>query len=139
MIPQPLIAVQDVEATRAWYQRVLGLTSGHGGAEYEQLMFGDRLVLQLHHWDAEEHPHLGDPTLRSRGNGVLLWFQTEGIEAAYDRALAARGEVIEPLKVNPLANHREFWLRDPNGYIIVVASPYGDLGVSPQTQGDLPA
>jgi hypothetical protein len=35
--PQPMIAVEDVEATSAWYQRVLGLKSGHGGLEYEQL------------------------------------------------------------------------------------------------------
>jgi hypothetical protein len=30
--------------------------------------------------------------------------------------------------VNPLAHHREFWLRDPEGYIVVVAGSYGDTG-----------
>jgi len=30
--------------------------------------------------------------------------------------------------VNPLAHHRELWLRDPEGYVVVVSSPYGDLG-----------
>jgi hypothetical protein len=36
--------------------------------------------------------------------------------------------VLKPLKVNPNANHREFWLRDPDGYIVVVAGRYGDTG-----------
>ena len=127
MQPQPLIAVRDVQSTSQWYQRVLGLTSGHGGAEYEQLMSGEYLVLQLHHWDAHEHPNLGNPEDKPYGNGVVLWFYETAITAAYQRAVAAGAEVIEALKINPLANHREFWLRDPNGYVIVVAGSYSDL------------
>jgi hypothetical protein len=30
--------------------------------------------------------------------------------------------------VNSNANHREVWLRDPDGYVVVIASAYGDLG-----------
>ena len=130
MLSQPLVAVADVPATSAWYQRVLGLASGHGGPEYEQLMHDGHLVLQLHAWDVHEHPHLGNPELRPYGNGVLLWFETEDIAAAYAHAVAAGGEVVEPLKLNPLANHLEFWLRDPNGYVVVVASPYGVVGTA---------
>ena len=128
MQPQPLIAVRDVPSTSQWYQRVLGLTSGHGGPEYEQLMSGAVLVLQLHQWDAHEHPHLGDPEVTPYGNGVVLWFHEASIAVAYQTAIASGAEVIEALNVNPLANHREFWLRDPNGYIVVVAGSYGDLG-----------
>jgi hypothetical protein len=29
--------------------------------------------------------------------------------------------------VNPNANHREIWLRDPDGYVVVLASAYGDV------------
>ena len=121
MKPQPLIAVQDVPATSAWYQRVLGLTSGHGGAEYEQLLADNELVLQLHRWDAHDHANLGDPALQPYGNGVVLWFHDADVVKAYERALAQGADVLEPIKVNPLAQHREFWLRDPNGYTVVVA------------------
>jgi hypothetical protein len=38
MRPQPLIAVADVEAGSRWFQQVLGLTSGHGGRNYEMLL-----------------------------------------------------------------------------------------------------
>ena len=128
MQPQPMLVVDDVAATSGWYQRVLGLTSAHGGAEYEMLCAEDRLVLQLHRWDAHEHPHLGDPDLRPYGNGVLLWFTEDDVAAAWSRAVAAGASVLQPLQVNPLAQHREFWLRDPNGYTVVVSGRRGDLG-----------
>lgn len=86
------------------------------------------MVMQLHHWDAHEHPHLGDPNAKPSGNGVVLWFQEEHIDAAFERAFMAGADVLEPLKLNPLANHREFWLRDPDGYVVVVAGAYGDVG-----------
>jgi uncharacterized glyoxalase superfamily protein PhnB len=84
---------------------------------------------QLHHWDAHEHPHLGDPESPHYGNGVVLWFQAEAIDEAYARAVSAGAAVLEELKINPLAQHREFWLRDPDGYV-VVAGKYGDIGTS---------
>ena len=126
LIPQPMIVVHDVEATSAWYQRVLGLRSGHGGPEYEMLMSSDRLVLQLHRWEAHEHPHLGEPDLRPYGNGALLWFETDEFDAALQRIRQAEATVLEGPLVNPNAQHREIWLRDPNGYKVVVASAHGD-------------
>ncbi len=50
------------------------------------------------------------------------------IENAFKRALSQRAEILEAMKVNPNANHREFWLKDPDGYVVVVAGAYGDLG-----------
>jgi catechol 2,3-dioxygenase-like lactoylglutathione lyase family enzyme len=128
MIPQPLIAVRDVRRSSRWYQAVLGYESGHGGPEYEQLTSSGRLMLQLHHWDAHEHPFLGDPQIRPYGNGVVLWFQTDEFDEALRRIQAAQAEVLEPAKRNPSANHREIWLRDPDGYVVVVAGRRGDLG-----------
>jgi len=129
MTPQPLIAVSNVQASRRWYQAVLGLSSGHGGAEYEQLMADNRLVMQLHHWDVHHHRYLGDADSKPYGNGVVLWFQTKNVEGSYERAQAQGAEVLEAMKVNPNANHREFWLRDPDGYVVVVAGEYGDVGL----------
>ena len=128
MRPQPLIAVRDVEASSRWYQRQLGCRSGHGGTEYEQLVDeGGRLILQLHAWDAHHHPHMGDPTVKPHGNGVLLWFQIGDFDAAVARAHALSTEILEGPMVNPNANHREIWLRDPDGYVVVLASAYGDV------------
>ena len=128
MLPQPLICVSDVEQASAWFQRALGLSSAHGGRDYEQLMSNGLMVLQLHSWDAHEHPFLGDPEIRPYGNGAVLWFLSEQVEQDYERAVAAGAQVLECIHINPLANHLEFWLREPNGYVVVVAGPYGQLG-----------
>jgi catechol 2,3-dioxygenase-like lactoylglutathione lyase family enzyme len=127
MQPQPLIAVRDVPASSRWYQRVLGCKSGHGGDAYEQLLDpAGRMILQLHDWEADEHAHMGDPAKRPYGNGVLLWFLVEDFSAAVERARAIPAEILEGPQVNPNANHREIWLRDPDGYVVVLAGPYGE-------------
>jgi extradiol dioxygenase family protein len=129
MHPQPLIAVHDVQVSSRWYQAVLGCESGHGGAKYEQITYKGEMILQLHQWDAHEHPHIGNPKSKPYGNGVLLWFQTDDFDATLKRAKALKAEFLEEPKVNSNANHREFWLRDLDGYVVVIAGAYGDLGV----------
>ena len=37
-------------------------------------------------------------------------------------------EVVEDVHVNPNAHHRELWLRDLDGYVVVIASPDGEAG-----------
>jgi catechol 2,3-dioxygenase-like lactoylglutathione lyase family enzyme len=128
MKAQPMIAVDDVPAASAWYQRTLGLSSGHGGDEYEQLVSDGAVVLQLHAWHEIGHPELGRRADAPRGHGVVLWFHDAAIDAAYARARAAGAQLLQPLHVNPLARHREFALRDLDGYRIVVAGACGDVG-----------
>ena len=130
MKPQPLICVADVEASGRWYQRLLGCQSAHGGAEYERLVVDGRLILQQHRWEVKHHlGALGDPSVR-RGNGVPLWFEIEDFEAAVARAATLNAEVVMPRHRNPPdgdggPNHWELWLRDPDGYTVVLASPDG--------------
>lgn len=128
MQAQPLITVTDVQASSLWYQGVLELQSGHGGPDYEQLIFKNSVVLQLHHWDAHDHPHLGNPKSKPYGNGVVLWFKTDAFDATVKRTVALQVTVLEPVKVNLNARHREIWLRDPDGYTVVLASAHGDIG-----------
>ena len=90
-------------------------------------MVGDRLILQLHRWDAHEHPYMGDPRSKPYGNGVLLWFRTNAFDAAVAKARALDAEILEEPHVNTNANHRECWLRDPDGYVVVLAGAYGDI------------
>jgi catechol 2,3-dioxygenase-like lactoylglutathione lyase family enzyme len=131
MHPQPLICVNDVEASSRWYQQLLGCRSDHGGKDYERLVEGNRLVLQLHRWEVEHHHGpIGDPKAKPYGNGVLLWFEIDDFDAAVARAAAMPAEVVLPRHRNPPdgnggPNHWEIWLRDPNGYTVVLASPDG--------------
>ncbi|MGD1908926.1 MAG: VOC family protein [Leptolyngbyaceae cyanobacterium] len=126
MKPQPLITVQDVSSSRNWYENVLGLHSGHGGDEYERMMCGARLVLQLHRWDTHEHSHLGDPSVPV-GNGAILRFQTVRFDEIVAQAQIYPARILEGPQVNPNANHREIWLSDPDGYTVVVAGLPGDV------------
>jgi catechol 2,3-dioxygenase-like lactoylglutathione lyase family enzyme len=129
MRPQPLIACRDVEASSRWYQRLLGCRSAHGGPEYERLVdAGGRLILQLHAFEVEhDHGRIGEPG----GSGVLLWFEVDDFDAAAARATELGAEVVLPVHRNPPEGpggpaHRELWIRDPDGYTVVIASPDGE-------------
>jgi catechol 2,3-dioxygenase-like lactoylglutathione lyase family enzyme len=132
--PQPLIAVADVEASSRWYQRLLDCGTAHGGPdpEYERLVSNGQLILQLHDWRVEHHHGpIGDPD-KPAGNGTLLWFETDDFDAAVARATELGAEVVmEPHRNPPEGQtggpaHREMWLRDPDGYVVVLASPDGE-------------
>jgi len=129
-----MLTCTSVAGSSAWYQRVLGLESAHGGDEYEMLMSDGALVLQLHEVDAHEHPALLRDGQPLGGNGVALWFDTASFDADIERIRSAcddvdlQVDIVEDVHVNPLAQHREIWLRDPDGYVVVLSSPYGDLG-----------
>lgn len=130
---QTLIAVRDVEASSRWYQTLLGLRSDHGGPHYERLLAGDTLVLQLHRWETEHHHgRIGDPN-REVGNGAVLWFgETTDFDGAVARAAELGAAVVLAPHRNPPdgtgngPGHREIWIRDPDGYTVVVASPDGE-------------
>lgn len=129
MRPQPLICVRDVEASSRWYQQLLQCQSAHGGPNYERLVASGRLVLQLHRWEeSHHHGRIGDPNDQPPGNGLLLWFEIDDFDAAVARAEAMGAEAILPRHRNPPdgnggPNHWELWLRDPDGYKVVLASP----------------
>ncbi|PYV83730.1 MAG: glyoxalase/bleomycin resistance/extradiol dioxygenase family protein, partial [Acidobacteria bacterium] len=68
--------------------------------------------------------------LKPYGNGVLLWFELDDFDSALARAEDMKAEVVKPRHRNPPSddggpNHWECWLRDLDGYTVVLASPDG--------------
>jgi len=132
--PQPLIAVIDVAASSRWYQRLLGCKSDHGGDKYERLVSDGQLILQLHRFDVEhDHGVIGNVHDRPYGNGVLLWFELNDFDAAMERVAELDPEILLPRHRDPPdgdggPNHWECWMRDPDGYVVVIASPDGSAG-----------
>jgi catechol 2,3-dioxygenase-like lactoylglutathione lyase family enzyme len=119
--PQFMLVVDDVPRSRRFYCDVFGLESGHGGDEYEQLYHHGELVLQLHDSEVDDHHGpLADPLL-PYGNGMLVWFEVTDFDGAVQRARSRGAEVVRDVEVNPNAKQREFWIRDPDGYLVVVA------------------
>lgn len=129
---QPLIAVKDVRASSRWYAELLGADSlpEHSHRDlYDRIQCAGHMVLQLHAWDDDDHPNLTNPDAARPGHGVLLWFEVSDFDLAVERARALHAEVILEPHVNPRPRHREMWLRDLDGYMVVIASPDGELSL----------
>jgi catechol 2,3-dioxygenase-like lactoylglutathione lyase family enzyme len=126
-----MLQVADVAASSRWYQDALGMRSGHGGDEFEMLFADDEFVLQLHKLDAHEHGILSAGADGPRGAGVSLWFELAdkaAFEAQFERARGAGAQVVADPHWNPLAHHHEATLVDPDGYVVVVHSPFDPNG-----------
>jgi hypothetical protein len=71
----PIIGVDDVPESFAWYQALLGLGPDAGPAHdhFGQVVDTDGTVLLcLHAWGEHEHPPLTSPGPGQPGNGLLL-------------------------------------------------------------------
>lgn len=120
-----MVVVRDVAASRRFYLHALGAESGHGGDEYEQVVRDGEILLQLHRIDVEDHHGpLADPD-QPLGNGVLLWFEVADFDATVERVRATGAELVADVHTNPNARQQEIWVRDPDGYLVVLAGPSG--------------
>jgi len=128
---QPLIAVRNVRASSRWYTELLGAGSlpDHSHRDvYDRISCSGRLLLQLHAWDEEDHPNLVNADAAPPGHGVLLWFQVDDFDGVVERVRNLGAEIIEEPHINLGPRHREIWLRDSDGYVVVLASPDGECG-----------
>ncbi len=117
----PMLFVDDVEASSRFYQALLGARGAHGGPDYEMIVDADKaLILQLHRADADEHGGERLPEGAPRGAGLLLYFKVPDIRAAYANALAIGAQVEGPPTFIKLAGHTEFVVRDPDGYALAL-------------------
>ena len=118
-----MVVVRDVPRASRFYQQILDADSGHGGEAYEQITRDGEILLQLHHVDVEDHHGpLANPD-RPFGNGVLLWFEVADFDDALGRVRASGADVVRDAHTNPNAGQREIWVRDPDGYLVVLAGP----------------
>lgn len=126
---QPLLTVRSVKKSSLFYQKILGCKSGHGGNEYERLVFKNKIILQLHAWDVDHHHEnfLGNQNLKSRGNGVVVWFMVEHLDRSVKEIKKSKVKILKDVAVNPNAQHREIWFSDPDGYTVVVSGLPGDV------------
>ena len=119
-----IIGVANVSKSLEWYQSLLGLVKTSPAHDYwGQVIDADGAVLLcLHEWGAHEHPTLSSPDTSAPGNGLLLFFRVDNFDSNLTnaRALAATLEV-EP-QLNPATGTREFALRDPDGYNVMISA-----------------
>ena len=116
----PIIAVKDVEASSKWYQQIFGFKS-QGGHEYFAVLVSeaDEILLCLHKWGEHHHPTMTNAGI-TPGNGLILYFRTENINAIRQNIEKAGGIVEEEIHLNPNSLKKEFSLRDPDGYYLTI-------------------
>jgi uncharacterized glyoxalase superfamily protein PhnB len=67
----------------------------------------------------DEHPTMMNPEI-TPGNGLLLYFKTDNLEAIYQNVQGMGISLEEELHNNLNAHKKEFSLRDPDGYFVTV-------------------
>ena len=119
-----IIGVADVPRSFAWYQSLLGLPATEPAHDYfGQILDTDETVLLcLHKWGTHEHPTLTSPDRAEPGNGLLLFFRVDDIGQALVRAHSLVAALEEEPNINPNTGTREFALRDPDGYYVMVSA-----------------
>ena len=119
-----IIGVADVARSFHWYQSLFGQPRASPAHDYfGQIVDSDGTVLLcLHQWGAHEHPSLSDPDHAEPGNGLLLFFRVDDFDATLLRARALVNPLQEEPHLNPNTGTREFALRDPDGYYVMVSA-----------------
>ena len=119
-----IIGVADVAHSFKWYQSLFGQAPrlpAHD--DFGQLVDDDGTVLLcLHQWGAHEHSPLLSPDRAEPGNGLLLFFRVDDFDAALRRARALVAALEEEPHVSPNTGTREFALRDPDGYYLMISA-----------------
>ena len=106
-------AVDDLEASKAFYAKALGWAFNDYGPDYAGIK--DR--------DDPEHEFggLSPHSPASRGEGVLALIRTDDADAALASVLEAGGRVQVPMHEYP--GGRRFTFADPSGNVLGVHEP----------------
>jgi predicted enzyme related to lactoylglutathione lyase len=119
-----IIGVSDVARSFSWYQSLFGPPKSVPAHDYfGQILDTDGTVLLcLHKWGAHEHPTLSSPDRAEPGNGLLLFFRVDDFDESLSRARALVSQLEEEPQTNPATGTREFALRDPDGYYVMISA-----------------
>ena len=119
-----IIGVGDVARSFKWYQSLFGQPETAPAHDHlGQIRDSDgTALLCLHAWGAHEHPSLMSPDQGTPGNGLLLFFRVDDFDMALSRARALVTRLDEEPHVNRNTGTREFALRDPDGYYVMISA-----------------
>ena len=119
-----MIGVADVPRSFKWYLSLFGQPDRPLAHSYFGQILDDHetVLLCLHQWGAHGHPTLISPDHATPGNGLILFFRVDDFDDALDRARALVTTLEEEVHVNPATGTKEFALRDPDGYYVMISA-----------------
>lgn len=119
-----ILGVDDVPTSFGWYQALFGQrASAPAHDHFGQVVDSDGTVLLcLHRWGDHEHPSLADRERAEPGNGLLLFFRVDDFDEALVRARALVDRLEAEPQINEATGTREFALRDPDGYHVMLSA-----------------
>lgn len=123
----PSLVTTDMEATVAWYQNNLGAEvkmsvpskSDPNKARFVTITVeGNDIMLETVAGVEDKYPQLKGQV--AVGYGLALNVQVADAQAVYDALADKSGIIAEP--ANTFYGMREFTIKDPNGYLMTIAS-----------------
>ena len=117
----PIVVTDDPEGTRAFYESFLGFEVKMDEDGFMMLASRSVPTTQLIVcWDS---PAAMDPSVQT----VDISCEVENVDVAHADALARGLEIVYPLTDEPWGVRR-FFVREPSGTVVNVASHIADLG-----------
>jgi catechol 2,3-dioxygenase-like lactoylglutathione lyase family enzyme len=119
-----IIGVADVARSYEWYRALFGQpATAPAHRDFGQLVDTDGTVLLcLHEWGEHGHPSLTSPDHSNPGNGLLLFFVVDDFDETLVRARGLAAVLEEEPRLNPSTGAKEFALRDPDQYYVMVSA-----------------
>ena len=109
----PQFLVDDLSREIAFYRDVLGFAFGEPWGGFYAIGIRDGLEIHL----KEAPKTVADRRHRRDHEHLDAYAGVDGIDALYNRCVAAGVDVIKPLASTPWGT-RDFYVQDPEGYII---------------------
>ncbi|MHC6201430.1 VOC family protein [Elizabethkingia miricola] len=98
---ETIIAVKNVSASSAFYQKLLECSSAHGGETFEILKDDNTVILCLHKWGEHEHSTM--------------------IDAEKENAKNMHTSIEKEIHYNENSLKNQFILRDPDNYYLIIS------------------
>lgn len=120
----PIIAVSSVSEILAWYQALFGQPLAAPAHDHFGMIRDEdeTVLLCLHAWGEHDHSSLFSPERGRPGNGLILFFRVPDYDEVLTRALSLVNVLEAETQINPGTGTREFAIRDPDGYSVMISS-----------------